>query len=181
MHDEAIVVLPQIIEQLQIRDAVLFGHSDGGSISLIYAGAVKRKIRALVLEAPHVFVEEFGLRSIRKAHADYEQTDLRAKLQRYHGNNVDCAFRGWNDVWLSPDFLNWNIEEFLPHIEVPILVMQGDEDQYGTWQQVERIKKACSGSVETVLLDNCGHSPHREQQQVTLDLTVAFLKDPSRW
>jgi pimeloyl-ACP methyl ester carboxylesterase len=181
MHDEAIVVLPQIIEQLQIRDAVLFGHSDGGSISLIYAGAVKRRIRALVLEAPHVFVEEFGLRSIRKAQADYQQTDLRAKLQRYHGNNVDCAFRGWNDVWLSPDFLNWNIEEFLPGIEVPILVMQGDEDQYGTWQQVERIKRGCSGPVETVLLDNCGHSPHREQQQVTLDLTVAFLKDLLRW
>ena len=181
MHDEAIVVLPQIIEQLQIRDAVLFGHSDGGSISLIYAGAIKRKIRALLLEAPHVFAEEFGLQSIRKAQADYEQTDLRAKLQRYHGNNVDCAFRGWNDVWLSPDFLDWNIEEFLPGIEIPLLVMQGDADQYGTWQQVQRIQKGCLGAVQTVLLDNCGHSPHREQQQVTLDLTVAFLKDSLRW
>ena len=170
-------MLPQIIEQLQIRDAVLFGHSDGGSISLIYAGAIKRKVRALVLEAPHVFVEEFGLQSIRKARVDYEQSDLRLKLQRYHGKNVDCAFRGWNDVWLNPDFLNWNIEEYLPQIEVPVLVLQGDDDQYGTWQQVERIEIGCSGPVESVLIENCGHSPHREQKQVTLDLTVAFLKD----
>ena len=176
MHEEAIVVLPQIIEQLQIQDAVLFGHSDGGSISLIYAGAINRKVRALVLEAPHVFVEEFGLRSIRKARSDYEQTDLRVKLQRYHGNNVDCAFRGWNDVWLSPDFPDWNIEEYLPQIEVPVLVIQGDEDQYGSWKQVERIEKGCSGRVQSALLESCGHSPHREQQEATLDLTVAFLK-----
>ena len=177
MHDEAVVVLPTIIEQLHIRNAVLFGHSDGGSISLIYAGAVKDKVRALVLEAPHVFVEEFGLRSIRKARTDYEQNDLRRKLQRYHGNNVDCAFRGWNEVWLNPDFINWNIEEYLPKIKVPVLVLQGAEDQYGTWQQVERIEQGCSGLVETALLKNCGHSPHRDQSQATLDHTIAFLKE----
>ena len=177
MHDEAIVVLPQIIEQLHIRDAVLFGHSDGGSISLIYAGAIKHKVRALVLEAPHVFAEEFGLKSILKARADYEQSDLRLKLQRYHGENVDCAFRGWNEVWLNPDFVHWNIEEYLPQINVPVLVLQGDEDQYGTWQQVERIENGCSGPVEAFLVKNCGHSPHREQPQVTLDHAVAFLKD----
>jgi len=179
MHDEALVTLPQIIEQLHIRDAILVGHSDGGSIALIYAGAFKHTVRALVLEAPHVFVEEFGLSSIRKAQADFEDSDLRLKLQRYHAKNVDCAFRGWNDVWLKPEFVNWNIERYLPQIEVPTLVLQGDEDQYGTWQQVERIENGCSGKVKAVLIENCGHSPHREQPQVTLEHIVAFLEEAS--
>lgn len=179
MHEEALVVLPQLIDQFHIRDAILFGHSDGGSISLIYAGAVKHRVRALVLEAPHVFVEEFGLRSIRRAAVEYADGDLRRKLQRYHDKNVDCAFRGWNDVWLSPDFVHWNIEEYLPQIKAPVLVLQGDEDQYGTWRQVEAIVKGCSGPVQTTLVSNCGHSPHREQPQLTLDHTVAFLKDAS--
>ena len=176
MHEEALTVLPQLLAQLKIRDAVLFGHSDGGSIALIYAGAIKQSVSALVLEAPHVFVEEFGLRSIRKAKEDYESSDLRERLRRYHHENVECAFRGWNDVWLNPDFVHWNIEEYLPSISVPVLVLQGDEDQYGTWRQVEAIAQGCSGRVDTLLLKNCGHSPHRDQPEATIEHTVAFLK-----
>jgi pimeloyl-ACP methyl ester carboxylesterase len=177
MHDEGLITLPEVLQELDIKNAILFGHSDGGSISLINAGGVNTGIvRALVLEAPHVFVEDFGLKSIRAAATEYEKGDLRRKLERYHGNNVECAFRGWNDVWLNPDFRNWNIEEYLPQISVPVLVIQGENDQYGTWSQVDAIENSCTGEVRSVKLSDCGHSPHRDQPERTLDATVAFLK-----
>jgi pimeloyl-ACP methyl ester carboxylesterase len=177
MHDEALIVLPDILQELQFDDAILLGHSDGGSISLINAGGVNPStVRALVLEAPHVFVEEFGLKSIRAAAIEYEKGDLRKKLERYHGNNVDSAFWGWNKVWLNPEFRDWNIEEYLPGISVPVLVIQGENDQYGTWSQVDAIEKGCTGEVQSVKLSDCGHSPHRDQPERALDAIVAFLK-----
>jgi pimeloyl-ACP methyl ester carboxylesterase len=176
MHDEALVVLPHIIDKLQIREAILFGHSDGGSISLINAGSNKAKnIRGLILEAPHVFVENLGLESIAKAKENYETGSLKSGLERYHGDNVDCAFRGWNDVWLNPDFRSWNIESYLPSIKTPVLVIQGEEDQYGTLRQVEAIARGCSGTVDTHILPNCGHSPHRDQPEQVMAAVTSFL------
>jgi len=177
MHDEALIVLPEILEILRIREAILFGHSDGGSIALIHAGSGKAtKVRSLILEAPHVFVEAIGIESIQSAKENYEKGSLKANLRRYHDSNVECAFRGWNDVWLNPDFRSWNIESFLPEIKVPVLVLQGEADQYGTWRQVEAIKAACGGVVETIRLPACGHSPHRDQFGLVLENTIAFLK-----
>jgi pimeloyl-ACP methyl ester carboxylesterase len=177
MHDEALTVLPEILEILSIREAILFGHSDGGSIALIHSGSGKAtKVRALILEAPHVFVEPISLKSIRKARENYENNSLKASLARYHSNNVDCAFRGWNDVWLNPDFRSWNIESFLPNIKLPLLLIQGANDEYGTLKQIEAIKNGCAGTVNAQVLKSCSHSPHRDQPQLVLDAVIAFLK-----
>jgi len=178
MHDEALKVLPEILESLRIRNAILFGHSDGGSIALIHAGSEKaNKVRALILEAPHVFVEDLSIEGIVAAKVDYENGSLRSSLERYHGVNVENTFRGWNDVWLSPDFRSWNIESFLANIEVPVLLFQGKNDEYGTLKQVEAIKHRCGGRVQTVILEDCGHDPHREFPERVLNDTAAFLKN----
>lgn len=175
MHDEA-VVLEQVLEQHGIRDAILVGHSDGASIAIIYAGSAQRdRLRAAILEAPHVFAEPSGLASIAKMKVKYETTDLPRRLARHH-DNVDVAFRGWNDVWLHPDFRRWNIEEYLPSITVPILLVQGDDDEYGTWKQIDAIMSQVRGPVETLRVPRCGHSPHRDQPQPVLDAMTVFVK-----
>jgi pimeloyl-ACP methyl ester carboxylesterase len=174
MHDEA-AVLAEVIEHAGVRDAILIGHSDGASIALIYAGGARSgRLRALVLEAPHVFAEPSGLASIAAMKQQYETTDLRDRLGRYH-KNVDMAFRGWNDVWLHPDFRRWNIEEFLPSIDVPMLLMQGAGDEYGTWKQVDAIVQKVGGPVQTQLVPDCGHSPHRDQPEITLAAMTDFI------
>ena len=175
MHDEGLIVLPEVLNAFGIRDPILFGHSDGGSIALIHAGSGKGKARGLILEAPHVFVEQLSIESIIKAKEAYQNGSLKTSLERYHGANVECAFRGWNDTWLNPDFRSWNIEEFLPNIKAPVLVIQGENDQYGTIKQVEAIESGCAGVVETLLLADCGHSPHRDQPDEVLQRTVTFI------
>jgi pimeloyl-ACP methyl ester carboxylesterase len=160
MHDEALITLPRVLDKLNISDAILVGHSDGGSIALIYAGSGRAKqVRGLVLEAPHVFVEDLSIDSIARAAESYSHGDLRIQLERHHGKNVDCAFRGWNKVWLDPAFRSWNIEEHLPVIQAPVLLIQGENDEYGTLRQVEAIEKGTAGPVQTLILPNCGHSP----------------------
>jgi pimeloyl-ACP methyl ester carboxylesterase len=178
MHDEALITLPQVLDAIEVQEAILFGHSDGGSIALIYAGSGKaQRVRGLVLEAPHVFVEEFGLASIRAIRQEYEEGTLKQRLERYHGKNVDNAFWGWHEVWLNPEFRSWNIEEYLSHIEVPALLIQGEDDQYGTLAQLERIQRGCRGKVRTTILPNCGHTPHRDQPELTLRAVTSFLKE----
>ena len=179
MHDEA-AILPRVLAAAGVRDFVLVGHSDGASISLIYAGGRPSSgLRGLILEAPHVFTEPEGLASIARAREAYATSDLRARLARHHGANVDVAFRGWNDVWLDPGFRAWNIEEFLPAIAVPILILQGERDEYGTWRQVEAIQRQSGGPVEAVALADCGHSPHRDQPELTLAAMAGFIRRPA--
>lgn len=175
MHDEA-VVLGEVLDGLGIGEHVLFGHSDGASIALIHAGSEPRPgLRGIVAEAPHVFAEEHGLASIARIRELYRETDLRERLARHHGPNVDVAFRGWNDVWLDPDFRRWNIEEYLPGIRVPLLVVQGRDDEYGTWAQVESIRRHSGGTVEVLGVPG-GHSPHREHPDVVLAASAAFAR-----
>jgi pimeloyl-ACP methyl ester carboxylesterase len=175
MHDEA-EVLGRILAQTGIRAPILIGHSDGASISLIYAGSSPAvQPLGLVLEAPHVFTEPHGLASIARIGEAYRTTDLRERLARHHGANVDNAFRGWNDVWLDPEFRAWNIEDVLPRITVPMLILQGEEDEYGTWRQVAAIEQQSGGPVETVAIPSCGHSPHREQPERTLREMSEFI------
>ena len=133
MHDEALVVLPELLDALSIVNPILVGHSDGGSIALIHAGASGRTVAGVVAMAPHVFVEDISVASIAAARDAYEATDLPSRLGRYHAD-VDGAFRGWNNIWLHPDFRTWNIEEFLPRIACPILAIQGEDDEYGTME-----------------------------------------------
>ncbi|MFS8084879.1 MAG: alpha/beta fold hydrolase [Acidobacteriota bacterium] len=178
MHDEALNILPQVLEAFEIREAIPVGHSDGGSIALIHAGGSKdARVRGLALLAPHVFVEEPGLESIRRIAENYRTGNLRPRLQRYHGKNVDVAFWGWNDVWLNPEFRLWNIEEYLPQIRVPVLLIQGADDQYGTVAQIEAIERGVDGPVQKVILRNCGHSPHLDQPEQTLEAIEKFVRD----
>ena len=173
MHDEAVLVVPELLEKLSIREPVLIGHSDGGSIAIIYAGA-GNPVRGLVLMAPHVFGEEWGLKSIREAKAAFETTDLPQKLGRHH---IDAAktFWGWNDVWLLPEFRSWNIEEYLPGIKCPVLAIQGFEDQYGTMEQLDAIAAKAGRPVETLRLRDCRHSPHRDQPEAVMEAISRFL------
>lgn len=175
MHDEA-AVLPRVLAAAGVRDHLLVGHSDGASISLIHAGSGPGPaLRGLILEAPHVFTEPHGLASIAKMTEVYRTTNLRERLARHHGANVDVAFRGWNDVWLNPEFKAWNIEEYLPAIRVPILILQGEDDEYGTWAQVEAIERRSGGPVESIAISQCGHSPHREQPEIALRAMAEFV------
>ncbi len=175
MHDEGLHVLPAVLDAVGVGRCVLVGHSDGASIAIVHAGGVSdARVRGLVLMAPHVFNETLSVSSIEKARDAYDR-GLREKLARYHGDNVDCAFRGWNDAWLDPGFLDWNIEEFLPGIDVQALVIQGRDDEYGTLAQVEAIEQQSGGKVATCLLDHCGHSPHRDQLNATRDAIAAFV------
>jgi pimeloyl-ACP methyl ester carboxylesterase len=173
MHHEARVVLPLLLTEVGIQHPVLLGHSDGGSIALIYAGTYPDSPRGLVLEAPHVFVEDLSVESIAKAKTLYQTTDLPKKLGRYH-RDVDITFWGWNDIWLDPRFRSWNIESYLNRIQCPVLVIQGREDEYGTIRQMEAIQQRIP-SAQLVLLPGCGHSPHRDLPEATMDSIEQFL------
>ena len=173
MHHEATMVLPELLAKLGIQRPILLGHSDGGSIALIYAGTKPEQVRGLILEAPHVFVEEFGLRSTVTIRKVYEFSDLRERLSRYH-QHADEMFRGWNDIWLDPQFREWNIEKYLDAISRPALVIQGENDEYGTVAHVEAIQRGVAGARALILL-RCGHSPHRDQPELTLDAISKFV------
>lgn len=171
MHDEALRVLPALLREREVEDPVLIGHSDGASIALIYAGEYHDGARALVLEAPHVFVEELSVRSIAAVRHEYDTTELRRRMARYH-HDVDRTFYGWNDIWLSEAFLEWNIEEFVGRIRVPILAVQGLEDVYGTPAQLECIARRARVPVDRFLLARCGHAPHRDRRAL-VEATMA--------
>jgi pimeloyl-ACP methyl ester carboxylesterase len=173
MHHEGEVVLPELLEKLGIENPILLGHSDGGSIALIFAGRYPARARALILEAPHVFVEDVTLTSIVAAKAAYEKSGLRSRLGCYH-EHVDSTFWGWNDIWLDPRFPDWNIESYLSTIRCPVLCIQGEEDEYGTRAQVEAIA-AQVPETEIVMLPACGHSPHRDQPDATLEKMGEFV------
>lgn len=180
IHDEA-EVLRTIIEQLEIRNTLLVGHSDGASIALIYAASQPLPgLQGLILEAPHVFVETITLEGIATAAELYRNTDLRDRLARHHGENTDNAFWGWNETWLRPGFNEWNIEALLPHIRAPILLVQGEDDEYGTAAQLEAIERQTGGTTETLLLPECGHTPHREQPERVLAEMTEFVRQQVR-
>jgi pimeloyl-ACP methyl ester carboxylesterase len=174
MHDEAKEVLPRLLDAIGFRRGLLLGHSDGASIATIYAGSVQdHRVRGLIFIAPHFFTEDMGIAEIARAKETYETTDLRAKLARWHAD-VDNAFRGWNDAWLDPDFRKWDITNELAYIRVPILIVQGADDQYGTVKQIEAAERECYCPVEVALLPGVRHAPHREALDVLLKTTSEF-------
>mgnify|MGYP000935001467 CR=1 FL=1 len=178
MHIQAQQFLPAFFTALGIDtrsdQPILVGHSDGASIALLYAAAFPERIRAAAVLAPHLFVEEATVRNIELARKAYLNTDLPQKLQRYH-EDVDSAFWGWNNVWLSPEFKAWNIEDEVAHILCPILAIQGREDEYGTLAQIEQIAQL-TPDVELYVIDDCRHSPHRDKPEQTSDAIVAFVR-----
>ncbi len=180
MHAQAHQVLPALLEALGIdarKDRPwLFGHSDGGSIALLYAAQFPDAIAGLVVAAPHLFVEDLSVQSIAKAKTAFETTALRDKLARHH-QDVDSAFRGWNDVWLSPEFRDWNIENEVQKIRCPVLAVQGHDDEYGTMAQIDTIA-SLTPRTQLLKLDHCGHSPHRDQPDALNQAVCDFINPP---
>ena len=173
MHDEALVALPRLLDACGIVRPILLGHSDGASIALIHAGASDRPVAGLALMAPHVIVEDVSIASIAAAKVAWRTTDLRARLSRYH-DDVDRAFIGWNDIWLHPDFRAWNIEALVRDVRCPVLAIQGEDDEYGTMDQIERIARLAP-DAELVRLADRRHSPHRDQPEAVLEALVRFV------
>lgn len=171
MHEEAQDMLPALLDAAGVQQAVLVGHSDGGSIALVHASGAGPRIRGVVTLAAHVFCEDVSVAAIAAAGEAYRAGDLRARLMKYH-RHVDDAFRGWNLAWLDPRFRAWNLEEFLPGITAPVCVIQGDADAYGTLAQVEAIVAGVRGPCSRLMLPGCGHAPWRERPEET---TAAVL------
>jgi pimeloyl-ACP methyl ester carboxylesterase len=173
MHDEALDVLPKLLAHLGIEKPLLVGHSDGASIALIHAA--HHEVSGVAVMAPHVFVEAMCVDAIAKVRAGYERSGLKQRLAKYHAR-VDDAFLGWADIWLDPRFRAWSIEALIPRISAPLLLIQGIQDEYGTLAQLDRIEAVATAPVTRLVLDHCGHSPHRDQEQAVLDAIVAFAR-----
>jgi pimeloyl-ACP methyl ester carboxylesterase len=173
MHLEAIKTLPALLDSLDVRRPLLLGHSEGASIALIHAGSSVRPVAGIVAMAPHVRVEEANLAAIRAARVSFATTDLREKLARHHAD-PQATFLGWNDIWLNPKFRGWNIEAYLPRVACPVLAIRGEEDEYGTMLQIERMKALMPG-VQVLKLAQCGHSPQRDQPDTVIDAVVKFV------
>jgi pimeloyl-ACP methyl ester carboxylesterase len=178
MTDQARDVLPALLDALHIdtrerRRMWVIGHSDGGSIALLYAALFPHALAGAVAIAPHLFVEDLSVQSIAQTKVLYETTDLREKLSRYHAD-VDSAFYGWNDVWLNPAFRQWSIAEQLASINRPLLAVQGHDDNYGTMAQIDTIQEYVP-HAQLARLDACGHSPHRDAPDRLNDVIAAFV------
>ncbi|WP_198970214.1 alpha/beta fold hydrolase [Xylophilus sp. ASV27] len=178
MHRQAHAFLPAFFAAIGHDTAAdrpwFYGHSDGGSIALLHAAAFPDRVAGIVVAAPHIGVEDVSIRSIEQARDGYVTTDLRSKLARYHAD-PDSAFWGWNDVWLDPAFRAWNIEAALPAIACPVLAVQGREDEYGTLWQIQGIAAAVR-QTELLVLEDCGHSPHRDQPAALKAAVAGFLR-----
>lgn len=174
LHEEALQALPELLNKLEIEKPVLIGHSDGGSIAIIHAGGSQRNVSGLILIAPHVFVEDICVEGAAEVKVAFETADLPQKLAKYH-REFAKTFRGWNDIWLSPGFRLWNIEEYLAGIRCPVLAIQGLDDGHGTLAQVEAIRDQVSGDIDVLELADCRHSPHKDQPRATHDAVVGFI------
>ena len=174
MHREGLVVLPELLGRLSVNCPVLVGHSDGASISIVHAGS-GHEVAGLVLLAPHVFVEEVSIAGLEAAWRRFESTDLVTRMAKYHAD-PERTFRGWGEVWRSPEFRAWNIEEYLSTITSPVLLIQGKQDDYGTVAQLDSIAGQVAGDVEVLRLDDCGHSPHLDRPDAVLDAVVGFVE-----
>lgn len=176
MHREAKDVLPKLLDTIGFRRGILVGHSDGASIAAIYAGSHQDyRLHGIALLAPHFIVEDISVKSIAEIKAAYETTNLREKLARWH-KDVDNAFYGWNGAWLDPKFRDWDISEYLAYVRVPISILQGADDQYGTLRQIEIAKQECYCPVDVSIIEDAGHSPHREAAERTLEIVADFAK-----
>lgn len=174
LHREALRALPELLNALKIENPVLVGHSDGASIALIHAGA-GHPVRGLALLAPHVFAEPEGLASIREARRQFETTDFPERMRKYH-RDPRKTFYLWNDAWLDPEFERWNIEEYLAPIRCPVLLIQGEDDQYGTLAQLDAIRRQVGGPCDVLVLPQCGHSPSKDQPETVLLSLSNFMK-----
>ena len=176
IHTEAMAVLPRVLRGTGIKEYILVGHSDGGSIALIHGGSTYAEgLKGIITLAAHLFCEPLTLKGLKQARRQYEKGDLKSKLERIHKENTEAAFWGWNDTWLAPRFLHWNIEKYLRHIQVPLLALQGADDAYGTLAQLDAMR-AGAPDCQTRVIENCGHVPHLQQPEATMALMAEFIR-----
>ncbi|HLJ00481.1 MAG TPA: alpha/beta hydrolase [Bradyrhizobium sp.] len=176
MSREALDILPALLDVIGFKRGLLLGHSDGASIAAIYAGGTSdHRVRGVVMIAPHFIVEDISVTSIAAIKRSFETTDLRTKLARWH-RHVDNAFYGWNDAWLDPKFRRWDISEYLAYIRVPVAILQGEDDQYGTIRQIEIAQEECYCPLEVTMIQAAGHSPQREAPERTLAAVSEFAR-----
>ena len=176
MHVEALDVLPKLLDATGFRRGILVGHSDGASIAAIYAGSRQdHRVQGVAMIAPHFVVEDISVSSIAAIKQAYETSELKSKLSRWH-KDVDNAFSGWNGAWLDPAFRAWDISEYLAYIRVPVAILQGADDQYGTMRQIEIAREECYCPVDVTEIAGAGHSPHREAPETTLNTIADFAR-----
>ncbi|ANF49554.1 alpha/beta hydrolase [Chryseobacterium glaciei] len=168
-------VLNELLEELNINNAILFGHSDGGTIALIAASKYPEKVKAVICEAGHIFVEDITVKGVSDAFEAYKTTDLPERLAKYHGDKVPMIVKAWTEIWLSDRFKSWNIEYLLKNITSPLLFIQGEKDEYGTLNQVEKTISQISGKSEKYIIPNVGHTPHKEVPDLVLSKSVDFI------
>lgn len=172
---EEAYILAKIIQNLELKNVILFGHSDGGSIALLTAALFPEKVIGIITEGAHVFVEQETINGIKAAVLAYQNTSLKEKLYKYHGDKTDAVFRLWAETWLSETYQSWNIEEYLSKIECPSLIIQGEKDEYGTLDQVNSIVKNTSGYSKALLIPDIGHTPHKENSEIVIDKVSDFI------
>lgn len=177
LHEYALKELPLLIEKLKLanKKIILYGHSDGGSIAYIYAGAYPQNIVGIITEAAHVFVEDVTLNGITPVVKAFQETEMRDKLSQYHGDKTEQIFYAWSDTWHLKRFRNWNIESELRNISCPVLAIQGKDDEYGTELQLDKILTGVSGQAKKLYLPDCGHSPWKEQQEAVVFAVKKFI------
>jgi pimeloyl-ACP methyl ester carboxylesterase len=169
-------LLNDLLCTLNIQDAVLFGHSDGGTIALITASKYPKNIKAVICEAGHIFVEDMTIKGVRDALEAYNTKNLGERLQKYHGDKVETLFRAWTEIWLSDTFRSWNIEYLLKNITCPLLFIQGEKDEYGTLDQVEKTVTQVAGTSEIYIIPDAGHTPHKEVPELVLTKAITFVE-----
>lgn len=170
-------LLNDVLTEMNIDNVVLFGHSDGGTIALITAAKYPERIKAVICEAGHIFVEETTLRGVYNAWEAYKTTNLPERLQKYHGDKVEMLFRAWTETWTREDYRTWNIEYLLKDIKTPLLFIQGEADEYGTLDQVERTVTQVGGSAEKYIIPGIGHTPHKEVPELVLEKAAGFISN----
>lgn len=169
-------LLNDLLIELDIPKAILFGHSDGGTIALITASKYPERVEAVICEAGHIFVEEITLRGVYNALEAYNTTNLAERLQKYHGDKVEMLFKAWTETWTRADYRNWNIEYLLKNIQCPLLFIQGDADEYGTLDQVEKTVSQVSGPAEKYIIPEIGHTPHKEVPEQVITKVSQFIR-----
>lgn len=168
-------LLNDLLSELNINDAILFGHSDGGTIALITASKYSEKVKALICEAGHIFVEDITVQGVKDALNAYRTTNLQERLQKYHGDKVDTIVKAWTEIWLSDQFKTWNIEPLLKNIACPLLFVQGENDEYGSLDQIDKTVTQVSGNSEKFIIPNVGHTPHKETPDIVLNKALEFV------
>ncbi|MEG1591419.1 alpha/beta fold hydrolase [Chryseobacterium sp.] len=167
--------LNDLLSELNINDAILFGHSDGGTIALIAASKYPEKVKVIICEAGHIFVEDITVKGVKEALNAYNTTNLPQRLEKYHGDKVEIIVKAWTEIWLSEKFRTWNIESFLQNITSPLLFIQGEADEYGTLDQVEKTVSQVKGTAEKFIIPNIGHTPHKESPEIVLNKSIEFI------